>query len=319
MSVSEAELQALLATLAPTRPLLVCTICGGALDEVHRDLGTHPSCDPQPLALEKPASTIAELRNILVDFDANSARSRQTEIGPSEIAVPCDRRLGYRIHGTPAKRDGRVPWAPMIGTAVHALIADALAVENVRLERERWLIEQRVHPDPSISGSCDAYDTDQETVVDWKVVGPTRLEHYRRKGPGAQYEGQIQIYGRGWQRAGRSPRWVRIVFLPRSTDFDEAYEWTAPYSRELADGALDRLFRTMVLLKDLGVEGNPAMWGAVPAMPDRYCVWCPYFRRGAAADASGCPGDVAADARRTEKFTEGLIASPTKETASNAS
>lgn len=309
MSVSQAELDALLAALVPQRiQILVCTICAEPLDEVHCDLGTHPTCDPEPVALTPPASTIAELRGILIDFDANSARSRQVEIGPSEIAVPCDRRLGYRIHGTLARPDGRVPWAPMIGTAVHALIASALEAENERLRRQRWLVEERVFPDPSISGSCDAYDTDQDTVVDWKVVGPTRLDHYRRKGPGAQYEGQIQIYGRGWQRAGRTPKHVRIVFLPRSTDFDEAYEWTAPYDRRQADAAMDRLYRVMALLKDLGVEANPAMWGAVPATPDRSCVWCPYYRRGGAADAGGCPGDVAADARQLEKFTDGLIA-----------
>jgi len=314
VSVSQAELDALLASLVPAKPtVLSCTVCGEVLDEAHTDLGTHAQCDPAPEPEEKPASTIAALRNILIDFDANSARSRQVAIGPSEICVPCDRRLAYRIIGAPQHSDGRVPWAPMIGTAVHALIAEALHVDNIATmgagaQKQRWLVEERVHPDPSISGSCDAYDTDTDTVVDWKVVGPTRLDMYRRKGPGPQYEGQIQIYGRGWQRAGLTPRWVRIVFLPRSTDFDEAYEWTAPYSRVAADAALDRLFRLMVLVKDLGLAQQPSMWGAVPASPDRACVWCPYHRRGAAADASGCPGDVAADARRTEKFTEGLIA-----------
>lgn len=306
MSVSQAELDALLATL---KPRLVCVICSEALDEVHRDLGTHPLCDPEPVPGDMPPSTISELRGILIDHDANSERTRQDAIGPSEIAVPCDRRLAYRARSIPQHRDGRVNWAPLLGTAIHATIAEALQAENVRLDRERWLVEQRVWPDPAISGSCDAYDVDTDTVVDWKLVGPTRLEHYRRHGPGSQYEGQIQIYGRGWQRAGRSPKWVRIVFLPRSTDFDEAYEWTAPYSRIRADGALERLYRLIILTDDLRVDLNPALWGAIPATPSRECRFCPYYRRGPAADATGCPGDVAADERRDQKFTEGLIAS----------
>jgi hypothetical protein len=278
-------------------------VCGEPLHELLTD-DTHPTCEPEP-----PASTIAELRRILIDFDNNSPRSQQVTIGPSEIATPCDRRLSYRIRSTPERHDGRVKWAPLLGTAIHAVNAQALEAENERLGRQRWLVEERVHPDEAISGNCDAYDTDTDTVVDWKLVGPTRLEFYRRHGPGAQYEGQIQMYGRGWQRAGRRPRWVRIVFLPRSTDFDEAYEWTAPYDQAAADACLDRLYRLIVLGKDLGLDDDPTMWAAVPASPGKDCRFCPYHRRGTPADATGCPGDVAADERREQKFTEGLIAS----------
>lgn len=305
MSVSQAELDALLAALVPTAATLTCTVCGERLDKVHRDIGTHPMCDPG----EMPSSTISELRGILIDYEANSPRTTQTTIGPSEIGVACDRRLAYRAVGTPQRPDGRVKWAPMLGTAIHATIADALLAENASLGRERWLVETRVHPDETISGSCDAYDTDADMVVDWKLVGPTRLEAYRRKGPGVEYERQIHIYGRGWQRAGRTPRWVRIVFLPRSTDFDEAYEWTEVYDPAIADEALARLVQVVALTRVLDVAKDPSLWAAVPATPNQLCAWCPFFRRGAPADATGCPGDVAADARRDQKFTEGLIAS----------
>jgi hypothetical protein len=308
LSVSQAELDSLIASLTPAPVELLCRVCGQQLDQAHADVGTHATCDPEPAPGEPPPSTITELRGILVDFEANSARSTQKAIGPSEIAVPCDRRLTYRTRSTPERRDGRVKWAPLLGTAIHATIAEALLAENQHLGRQRWLVEQRVHPDPAISGSCDAYDTDSDTVVDWKLVGPTRLEGYRRRGPGPQYEGQIHMYGRGWQRAGRTPRFVRIVFLPRSTDFDEAYEWTAPYDRRVADSALDRMFRLITLGQDLNLDGDPAMWSVVPATPGKDCRYCPYYRRGGPPDATGCPGDVAADERRDSKFTEGLIA-----------
>ncbi len=281
MSVSQAELDALLAGLKP---------------------------EPD----EPPPSTITALRGILVDYEMNSARTLQVTPGPSEIAVPCDRRLAYRTLSTPERPDGRVKWAPMIGTAVHALIADALHADNqatiaAGAESARWLVEERVWPDASISGSCDAYDTETDTVVDWKVVGPTSLTKYRRHGPGPQYEGQIQLYGRGWQAAGRRPKWVRIVFLARSHDYDQAYEWTAPYDQAAAEAVLDRLYRLIALTGDLKLADNPDLWGAVPASPGDPCRYCPYHRRGGPADATGCPGDVAADERRTERFTEGLI------------
>jgi hypothetical protein len=285
MSVSQAELDALLAGLLPV-------------------------VEAEPQA---PASTIADLRGILVDFEANSARSSQVAPGPSELAVGCDRRLAYRTLSTPERPDGRVKWAPMIGTAVHALIAEALHADNqaamaAGAETARWLVEERVWPDASISGSCDAYDTVNDMVVDWKVVGPSSLTKYRRHGPGPQYEGQIQLYGRGWERAGRRPRWVRIVFLARSHDYEQAWEWTAPYNAAAAEAVLDRLYRLVALTGDLKLADNPDLWGAVPANPGDDCRYCPYLQRGIPAPTNtGCPGDVAADARRTERFTDGLI------------
>lgn len=315
--ISEAELASLVASLTPAPPAatnapLVCTICGAPLDEVHRDVGTHPLCDPEPELGDPPPSTIADLRAILVEFEANSARTLQVTPGPSEIAVACDRRLAYRTLSTPERPDGRVKWAPLIGTAVHALIADALIADNAAAEGDerawRWLVEERVSPDASISGSCDAYDMATDTVVDWKVVGPTSLAKYRRHGPGPQYEGQIHLYGRGWQRAGRKPKWVRIVFLARVGKYDDSYEWTAPYDRRAADAILDRLYRVIALTGDLKLADNDALWAAVPATPGDACRYCPYYRRGTPADATGCPGDVAADERRAQKFTDGLIA-----------
>jgi hypothetical protein len=314
--VSDAELAAVLAALAPAGTKvdpaaapLTCRVCGEWLDQVHSDVGTHPTCDPEPQPAEEPPSTVHELAGILIDWEATRPRTLQRSIGPSEIAVPCDRRLGYALHSATPTDGGNVKWAPLVGTAVHAVIAEALEAENRRLGRERWLVERRVHPDPMISGSCDAYDVDTDCVIDWKVVGKTSLEQYARHGPGAQYQGQIHIYGRGWQRAGRAPRWVRIVFLPRASHtFDDAYEWTAPYSRRTADEALDRMYRISELLTTLGVDEHPDMWAAVPAAPDRLCNWCPYLRRGGPADHTGCPGDTDGEATQLAKFKEGLIA-----------
>jgi hypothetical protein len=319
VSVTEAEMAALIAVLTkpaptPTRPArepLTCTVCGQALDAVHVDIGTHPMCDPEPVAAEPPPSTVAELRGILVDYEAGSDRSRQTTIGPSEIGVPCDRRLAYRARGIVGHHDGRVKWAPLQGTAMHVTIAAALTADNARLGRERWLVEQRVWPDAIIRGSCDAYDTDTGMVIDWKLVGTSSLTKYRRHGPGQQYETQAHMYGLGWQRAGRTPRWVRVVFLPRTHDYEAAYEWTAPYSRRTAEAALDRLYRLIQLGHDIGVDTDPAQWAAIPATPGDACRYCPYLRRGGPADDTGCPGDVDGDQARAARFSAGLI--PPKE------
>jgi hypothetical protein len=233
---------------------------------------------------------VGDLSAALIDYDLSRARSRQAAVGPSEIGVPCDRRLGYALRNIPKHPDGRVPYAPLLGTAFHSLIADALRADNERTGRQRWLIEQRVEPGPEISGSCDAYDLDTATVIDWKLVGQSTVDKARRSGPAEQYQTQAQVYGRGWQRLGHDPAWVRIVFLPRwSHTIDDTYEWTAPYSRRAAEKALQRMRDVTALLDVLDVDNAPDQWATLDAADA--CYFCPYRRASTGpADATGCPG-----------------------------
>lgn len=313
------EMTALLASLtnAPEAagyvvdPRPPCVECGKPLDAAYADVRLHPGCDTYPFNRDHPTppSTIRDLSTVLLHFEERTTRSLQTTLGPSEIATPCDRRLAYGLMGVPKRPDSRVPWAAGIGTAVHARIAEALAVDNRRLGRQRWLIEQVVYPDPGGGpGTCDAYDVDTDMVIDWKVVGASSLARYAKSGPGAQYEGQIHLYGRGWQRAGRTPLWVRIVFLPRASyRIDDAFEWTAPYDWRKAEEVLDRMYAIAQRAASLDLGEHPQRWDDIDALPGRLCNYCPYHRRGKPADGTGCPGDVAADERAMERLTAGII------------
>src|SRR5690606_10389784 len=172
-----------------------------------------------------PPSTVAEMRDVLTSLDASRPRSRQTRLGPSELGTPCQRQLAMKLAGIPRRpADKRPPWAPMQGTAIHALMEEALRYHNARLGRQRWVIEERLQIDAEIAGHGDAYDTDTGTVVDWKYVGTTALRDLRRNVPNEQlvkpdYRVQAHLYGYGHERAGRQVRWVRLVFLARSHDF----------------------------------------------------------------------------------------------------
>src|SRR5258708_7059039 len=78
---------------------------------------------------------------------ANAPRSLQEALGPSEAGEPCTRRLAYKMMYTPpaaAERD--VPWAAIQGTALHAWMAEVFRAENIKLGRERYLVERRVTP-----------------------------------------------------------------------------------------------------------------------------------------------------------------------------
>lgn len=312
--ISDAELAALLqqvqgdasgvvtaavAALAPLKPEPICRVCLGELHERDTDLGTHVDCDPHEKERMRrldpvPPPTLPDLTDALRVFDNGKERSMQKAIGPSEIGVPCDRRLGYALRNA-TKQPGELGWAPIMGTAIHAAIGGALTVANNELGRTRWLIEQRVQPDLEVFGSCDCYDCDTDTVIDWKLVGQSTIDKVRRHGPGDQYEKQAHIYGRGWQRAGRNPRFVRIVFLPRSSHrISDGFEWTAPYSREIAEAALVRLHTVAAELDALDVDNHPERWAEVAATPTSDACWfCPYHRKSGGpnpADWTGCNG-----------------------------
>jgi hypothetical protein len=297
------------ATLAPLNPEPLCRLCMKALDIRDVDVGTHVECDPVRDVGTLPAPVLAELSAALVAYEQSRDRSRQATVGPSEVGVACDRRLGYILRNAPKQPDEQVKWAPMLGTAMHAVNADALTLANERLGRIRWLVERRVEPMPGLFGNTDAYDTDTDTVTDWKIVGKSTVEKARRHGPSEQYVVQAHVYGRGWQRLGYDPKWVRILYLPRwSHSIDDAYEWTAPYSRLVAEKALARLRAVDERLTTLDVAAHPERWADVAATPTSdACHWCPYHRRARqAVDFHGCSGYQSKPAQAVNDYLSSL-------------
>jgi hypothetical protein len=263
---------------------------------------------------DAPLSTVAVMRDVLADLDADRPRSQQTSLGPSELGTPCQRQIAMKLAGVPRQPDKRPPWAPMQGTAMHVLMEEACRFHNTQLGRERWIVEQKLQIDfdGDITGHGDAYDTDDSMVVDWKYVGSTTLRKVKRKTiPIAElvkvdYRVQGHLYGYGHWRAGRDVQWVRLVFLARSHDYDESAEWTERWDMDIAVNAIVRYYATRDLVNALPLVDQPSLWGAVPAAPsDETCGWCPFRRTGGAADGTGCPGNTAA---KIEKQTAGILA-----------
>lgn len=245
-------------------------------------------------------------RSAILDAAANAPRSLQTAIGPSEVGQACTRRLAHRLAGTTPVNDGGDNWRPTVGTAVHAWLADALTRANDLLgANARWLIEQRVDITAGLSGSCDAYDMQTGTVLDWKVVGPTSLKKQKANcrpdgpGPGDLYRTQVHLYGLGHRNAGHDVKHVAVAFLPSAGSLGDTVYWTEPYNQALAEAALERLntVRTGLL------AGLPA--SAFPATPDsdRACLWCPFYAFGTNNLDTGCPGVDAASTWIAETTT----------------
>jgi hypothetical protein len=302
----------------------------GGLVEDQQSGTSAPAVPPatRPVKDGPPASTVTELRQVLIDFEAQRPRSMQKALGPSELGTPCQQQMARKLAGAPRRPITDPTWAPFIGTAVHASMADEVVpFWNAQLGYERWLAEDRLVVDPGIpgldgqladgiEGNGDAFDQDYGAVVDWKLVGKTALEKLRRgirmnKPPAEQisveYRVQGHLYGIGHQRKGRDVRYVRIVLLARSHDYDESAEWTEEFKPEIAVRALDRYWQTHDLLAALDVANEPDFITAVPAAPSRdACKWCPFFRPGQASGWEGCAGDQPLD-KVVANASKGLI------------
>ena len=184
------------------------------------------------------------------------------------------RRLAYAMTDEPTSNPPFDPLPSIIGTAVHGWLDSAARYANASLGRIRWMTETRVQVAEGLHGSCDLYDVDTGTVIDWKVVGTPRLRQYR-KDPGPAYKGQVFLYGRGFENAGLPVNKVAIAFVPRGATLHSLHVWSADYDPAIADWVLDRRNQVIALIDDLQVERHPDRYGWIPSTPHD-CAYCPW-------------------------------------------
>jgi hypothetical protein len=110
----------------------------------------------------------AGLREVIVRQAHRQPRSVQRTLGPSEIGQPCDRQVVGKLAGEPITNHVSDPWPSIVGTAVHAWLAEKFAIENTLNGVIRWVPEQKVYPHQDYPGTADLYDAAEQCVVDWK-------------------------------------------------------------------------------------------------------------------------------------------------------
>lgn len=253
----------------------------------------------------------AELLHVITDAIAHHPRSLQKRIGPSEVGIPCARRIGYKLLDIDEVNDAYdVPWLPTVGTGVHSWLEEAFTRNNTgQTTRDaghtRWLVELRVDVGEingqAITGNCDLYDRVTATVVDWKCVGDTPLRNYKANGPGEQYRAQAHLYGRGLARRGLPVDTVAIAFLPRNAELRNAHIWHERYDEQVAVATLQRASGIGLAVTALG---NPAL--AQLPTEDANCTRCSWYKPGSEDLTQGCPGHKGRQTR-SDPIT-GLIA-----------
>lgn len=232
----------------------------------------------------------ADLIDMITSRDYATPRHRQRTLGPSDVAHPCLRRMAYGMLEVPTCNPQFDPLPSIIGTATHTWLQSAATNANMVLGRQRWLTETRVNVTPGLAGSCDLFDTDTHTVIDWKVPGTNRFNKYR-KDPGPVYKGQVFLYGKGIENAGHRVDRVAIAFLPRGGFLKSLHIWSADYDATIADQILARRNAVIEMTADLDVEHRPERFAWIPTTPYD-CEFCPWWATQP-KDEWECKGEVA--------------------------
>lgn len=110
-----------------------------------------------------------EIIRIIKHTANNAPRNLQRHIGPSQVGTPCARELAYGLSDLTPNSDLHDPWPSIIGTAVHAWLADAMEAANPAPPAPKiWIPETRVDVGFGLRGSSDVFHVPTGCVCDWK-------------------------------------------------------------------------------------------------------------------------------------------------------
>ena len=259
---------------------------------------------------EYSTSLAQRIGQFIIDADANSGRSKQKAIGPSEVGEPCERQLSYKMLDWPETNTDRDPIAAIIGTGFHLWMGEKFEARNAALGGDRYKVEKRLTVRDSpieaarLTGSADLYDRLIAANLDWKLVGISSHDKYRRQGPGERYRIQAHLYGLGQENAGEHVDRVVVVFIARHHEL-KVHVWSEPYNRQIALDALARLDRIRDRVQALEVDLHPERWAQIPIPEKPNCKFCPWLKPGSTDLSLGCPG---ANAQPVTHGFESLVA-----------
>jgi CRISPR/Cas system-associated exonuclease Cas4 (RecB family) len=210
------------------------------------------------------------LLQVLRDKDAGRARSKQTQVGPSELGG-CRRKVWYRLNDQPETNDNELKLSAIMGTAIHAEIEKAISVADPK--GEKYWVETSVEYN-GMKAHIDLYIPETGDVIDWKTVKVKNLSYF----PSLQQRWQVQVYGYLLDKSGKGkPRTVNLVAIARDGDERDVKVHSEPYDPKLAEDALNWL---SAIKESADAPG--------PERDQSYCkFYCKYFDE---SGEMGCTG-----------------------------
>lgn len=210
------------------------------------------------------------LLQVLRDKDAGRARSKQTQVGPSELGG-CRRKVWYRLNDQPETNDNELKLSAIMGTAIHAEIEKAITVADPK--GEKYWVETPVEYN-GMKAHIDLYIPETGDVIDWKTVKVKNLSYF----PSLQQRWQVQVYGYLLDKSGKGkPKTVNLVAIARDGDERDVRVHSEPYDPKLAEDALNWL---SAIKESADAPG--------PERDQNYCkFYCKYFDE---SGEMGCTG-----------------------------
>lgn len=289
-----------------------CRICKTRLDPILEEDGSHPMCEPvlhkedrgEQLQMEftmlhpgeDPEATRLkqEILDVVRFRDQRNPRSLQTNVGPSELSSPCDRRIGYRLAGIQKVNTTLDPWPAIVGTAVHDWLETAFGIWVNAHQSGDWVTETRLEFSEWVTGRSDLFNVARGIVVDYKGTSPDRMKKIKAEGSPENYVRQIQIYGWGYQKLGYQVNKVALAYFPRAGNIKDLHVEVFDFDPSVGPAAVARVPAIAGRLLALDVLAQPHRWEQVDAVPGHDCGFCPWYnpRRSPEEGASdgGCPG-----------------------------
>lgn len=208
----------------------------------------------------------------LVETDAKRARSKQIEIGASSVGG-CSRKAWHIINQTTKTNFQTEKLPAIIGTAMHAAVAEALREYDVF--GGEFEIEFPLEI-PELKGNCDLYVAATKSIWDFKTV--TLQSITKKNWLDKQKKMQVNLYGyMKNQRDPGSVEKVGLIAIPRDGKFSQMVAWEDDYDEALALEGLE-------WLRNVRDANEPP----APQKYQNFCAsYCEYF------DPSGdvgCPG-----------------------------
>jgi CRISPR/Cas system-associated exonuclease Cas4 (RecB family) len=179
------------------------------------------------MAIEDPKEL---LLHVLHNKDASRDRSKQTQVGPSEIGS-CRRKVWYRLNAQPETNENQSKLAAIMGTAIHAAIEDAIG--HIDPEGKEYLVETEV-AFGDMKAHVDLFVPSTGAVIDWKTSKVKNLSYF----PSTQQRWQVQVYGYLLSVNGYKVNTVNLVAIARDGNEKDVKVHTEPYDELIALEAL---------------------------------------------------------------------------------
>ena len=170
------------------------------------------------------------LLSVLHEKDASKSRSKQKQVGPSEIGG-CRRKVWYRLNDQPETNDDLSKLAAIMGTAIHAEIEKA--IQAVDPTGKKYMVETEVEYG-DIKAHVDLFVPETGDVIDWKTSKVRNLSYF----PSIQQRWQVQVYGYLLAKNGYAVNRVSLCAIARDGDERDVKVHTEDYDESIALEAL---------------------------------------------------------------------------------